>query len=115
MIQKIFPYVFGIILILELYVYQAVKNITKNKKIRLIYWVITILLYGIIITLMLTFEKGSRDQTKVHWLAALFTMFLVPKVLIAVILLLGDIFRVAEYTLQRFTKPAKTFPKEENS
>ena len=37
-------------------------------------------------------------------------MFLVPKVLIAVILLLGDIFRVAEYTLQRFTKPAKTFP-----
>ncbi|MDV3955266.1 phosphoesterase [Elizabethkingia anophelis] len=110
MIQKIFPYVFGIILILELYVYQAVKNITKNKKIRLTYWVITILLYGIIITLMLTFEKGSRDQTKVHWLAALFTMFLVPKVLIAVILLLGDIFRVAEYTLQRFTKPAKTFP-----
>lgn len=63
---------------------------------------------------MLTFEKGSRDQTKVHWLAALFTMFLVPKVLIAVILLLGDIFALQNTpcnVLQNLRKPS---PKEEN-
>ncbi|NAW50599.1 metallophosphoesterase [Elizabethkingia argentiflava] len=110
MINKLFPYIFCGILILEFYVYQAIKNIVESKKIRRAYWCFTLLLYIVVIVLMLSYDKGSRDLHRIHWLASLFTLFFVPKVLAALVLLLGDFFRLAEFGVQKFRHPKKNFP-----
>jgi hypothetical protein len=50
----------AVFFIIEIYVYQAIRNITTNNYIRIGYWVFTLLAYHLI--WILTFNRASRDH-----------------------------------------------------
>ncbi|QCX53998.1 metallophosphoesterase [Elizabethkingia sp. JS20170427COW] len=110
MILKLLPFIFIGILILEFYVYQAVKNLTKNKKIKLGYWLLNLTLYFIIIYLFITYDKNTRDPRHMQWLFSLFVIFLIPKILVSCILLIGDLFRLVEFIFKKSKTQSAKFP-----
>lgn len=110
MIRKILPYVFIGLVIIEFYVYQGVKNVISNKKLRKAYWIFTLLLYLSIIGLVFAIKQDSRDEILIDWLGALFTIFLIPKILVAFIMLLDDIFRILEFISKHLSKKKPEYP-----
>jgi len=104
MIHKIFPYILAFLLILEIYVYQGVKTITQNERIRWGYLLLTALIHAILVILVFTYDESVRSNTRMHLIMGIFTIFIAPKILVGLILLLEDIFRLVEFTVNKITK-----------
>ena len=58
---------------------------------------------------MLTFNRASRDHHQVQLLLSLVMIFMLPKLIAIMFLLIGDISRVFEYGFKYFTQEQKTF------
>ncbi len=101
-VQNRFLLLFGILFLVEFYVYQAFKNLVSNSWLRFGYWAITILIYGFTLYQMLTFNRASRDHHQVQLLLSLVMIFMLPKLIALVFLLVGDISRVFEYGFKYF-------------
>ena len=109
-VQNRFLLLFGILFLVEFYVYQAFKNLVSNSWLRFGYWAITILIYGFTLYQMLTFNRASRDHHQIQLLLSLVMIFMLPKLIALVFLLVGDISRVFEYGFKYFTQEQKHFP-----
>jgi len=108
---KIFPLIIIISLMLEVYVYQGIRVITQNEKIRWIYISLTCLVYLVFMILIFTYDQSVRDNSRVHIITGIFTIFLVPKIFAGIILLFEDIFRLGDFILGKISKNhAYTFP-----
>jgi len=103
---KILPYIIASLLILEIYVYQGIKLVSQNERIRWGYLLLTGLTYVTIIIIILLYDKSARNNIHMHLISGIFTIFIVPKILIGAILLLEDIFRFTEFFIRKFTKPS---------
>lgn len=101
--QKYLLIIIGITFLLELYVYQSFKSITENIITKYIYWGITILVYIILIYLLLNFGKTPKNSQNFHWIASIFCIFILPKFIIIIFLLIDEIFRFSEWILHFFT------------
>lgn len=95
---------------LEIYVYQAVKNLTTNNYLRIGYWVFTLFTYGIILYWLLTFNRAARDHHQVQLMVSAVMIFVFPKLLALFFLLIGDIFRIFEFGFKYFTSENIHFP-----
>jgi len=104
MTSKIFIYIITFLLILEIYVYQGIRTIIQSEKIRWGYLLLTGLVYMVIVILVLSYDRSVKNNTQMHIISGIFTMFVVPKILIGVILLLEDVFRLTEFVIGKFTK-----------
>lgn len=93
----------AVFFIIEIYVYQAIRNITTNNYIRIGYWVFTLLTYGIILYWILTFNRASRDHQQIQLMVSAMMIFVLPKLLSLIFLLIGDFARFIEFGFKYFT------------
>ena len=100
----------AVFFIIEIYVYQAIRNITTNNYIRIGYWVFTLLAYGIILYWILTFNKASRDHQQIQLMVSAVMIFVFPKLLSLIFLLIGDFSRFLEFGFKYFTAKENYFP-----
>lgn len=100
----------AVFFIIEIYVYQAIRNITTNNYIRIGYWVFTLLTYGIILYWILTFNKASRDHQQIQLMVSAMMIFVLPKLLSVIFLLIGDFTRFVEFGFKYFTANENYFP-----
>lgn len=108
--QKNIFIITGIIFVLEFYVYQAFKTVTSNQWLRVGYWVITLAVYGFFIYELLGFSHSERDHHRIHIIASIFLIFLIPKILVVFFLLLEDISRLFRYVFSLSSAEATHFP-----
>ena len=100
----------AVFFIIEIYVYQAIRNITTNNYIRIGYWVFTLLAYGIILYWILTFNRASRDHQQIQLMVSAVMIFVFPKLLSLIFLLIGDFTRFVEFGFKYFTAKENYFP-----
>ena len=100
----------AVFFIIEIYVYQAIRNITTNTYIRIGYWVFTLLAYGIILYWILTFNRASRDHQQIQLMVSAMMIFVLPKLLSVIFLLIGDFTRFVEFGFKYFTAKENYFP-----
>ena len=108
--QRNFLLLIGIFFLLEFYAYQAFRNLVSNSWLRVLYWVITILLYGFLIFKILYFQRTDKDPHSVQMIATLFLSFILPKILVSFFLLTDDVIRVFSFTIQKFSGHSGYFP-----
>ena len=100
----------AVFFIIEIYVYQAIRNITTNNYIRIGYWIFTLLAYGIILFWILTFNRASRDHQQIQLMVSAMMIFVLPKLLSVIFLLIGDFTRFVEFGFKYFTANENYFP-----
>ncbi len=108
--QKTLIVFIGILFFLELYVYQAFKTISVNIISKILYWVITIGVYGFILYEILHISRADRDHHNVQLLASILLIFIIPKILILLFLIIDDIGRVFSYIFTYFSTSENHFP-----
>ena len=100
----------AVFFIIEIYVYQAIRNITTNNYIRIGYWIFTLLAYGIILYWILTFNRASRDHQQIQLMVSAVMIFVFPKLLSVIFLFIGDFTRFLEFGFKYFTANENYFP-----
>lgn len=94
---KNFIILLGVFFVLEFYIYQAIRTVTQNHWVRGIYIGISLLAYAIIAYEMLTYKAANRSQVRIQWIISVFLIFILPKLLIFVFLLINDFFRLIQW------------------
>ncbi|MBK5209141.1 MAG: metallophosphoesterase [Flavobacteriaceae bacterium] len=98
------------ILFVDFYAYQTIKTLTKNKIVKILYWVVS---FGILINLVyrLLIFNDSRGLTQPMMLAfGLLILSIMPKIILLAVLFGEDIFRVFKGFFNYFSKAkSKTF------
>ncbi len=93
-----------ILLIIELYAFQALRRLTKNKYLRIGYWVVAIAVYGIFFSYMYHAQQNEDFNLNTGYAFALLLTFLVPKLLMLAILFMEDIVRFFATIVNYFKK-----------
>jgi len=95
--QKTILFLLGVFLLLETYVYQAFKTVYANQNARFIYWVPTILIYAFLIYSVVTFNRASHKYLNFQIVFSVILIFVLPKLLVAVFLLVEDLIRLLNF------------------
>lgn len=95
--QKSILFILGIFLLLEVYVYQAFKTVYTHHNAKFIYWAPTILIYGLLAYSVFTFNRASHDYQRLQIVFSVFLIFVLPKILAVVFLLVEDLFRLLNF------------------
>lgn len=91
-----------IIAIVEFYAFQAIRTVSKSKIVFAVYLMVTIIAIVYIVYNFLQFDR-SVGQTKQSLLTTgLFLIFILPKIVIAVILFGEDVFRFFKAVIVHF-------------
>jgi uncharacterized protein len=108
--QKNFLILTGIFFLLEFYVYQAFKTFTGNSVARVLYWAVTVSLYGFVAYEILNFQRSDRDHHRIQIIASIFLAFMLPKIFTVIFLLFDDIMRLIKFAYTFFVKPENFYP-----
>lgn len=111
MFRGIIPLI--IILVIEIYSFQAIKTLTRSKIGIGVYLAISLLVLAYLAYTMLTFDKGHGQNQRSLWTIGLFLLVYVPKLLITLILFSEDVFRLIQGGITRFVyndEGSKFFP-----
>ncbi|MDO5615963.1 MAG: metallophosphoesterase, partial [Cruoricaptor ignavus] len=108
--KQFFFIITGVIILLEFYVYQAVKNIVSNHYMRWIYIVVNIVIYALFFYHILASGQNDRNHKHFQWFITLFLAFMLPKIVASLFLLIDDIFRFLQLGMQYATKAEPHFP-----
>lgn len=95
--QRNFLIIAGIFLLMEIYIYQAIRTLTDNFWIKLAYCILYLGVYGLFAYEILNFQRSDRDPHRPHLISILFLVFILPKIFVVLFLLIDDIFRVGNY------------------
>ncbi|KGO89802.1 metallophosphoesterase [Flavobacterium suncheonense] len=93
-----------ILLLVELYAYQAIKTITRERWILIVYQVLSLMAFAYILYGFSQFDRKVGQNAQSLFTIGLFLLMLVPKLLMAVILLSEDVFRMFATILNYFTQ-----------
>lgn len=99
-----------IILVLEVYIYRAFKTLVKNKTGRIVYLAINAIAYITFFSAYFTLDKNNPDSSRLQLVSAIFFVFILPKLLILVFLLVDDILRLIQFGIQKLRKEKKHYP-----
>ncbi|WP_018676045.1 metallophosphoesterase [Riemerella columbina] len=94
---KNFIILLGLFFVLEFYVYQAIRTVTQNHWVRGLYIGVSLLAYAVIAYEMLNYNAANRSQIRIQWIISVFLIFILPKLLIFVFLLINDFFRFIQW------------------
>ncbi|MDR6514019.1 metallophosphoesterase [Chryseobacterium camelliae] len=108
--QKNFLLIAAIFLVLEIYVYQAVRTLTDNFWLRLGYWIISLAIYGVFAYEITHFQRSERNPFRIHLMMSLFLVAILPKIFIVLFLLIDDIFRTGTYLIGLAKPDEHLFP-----
>lgn len=106
--HKFFYIIAAVVLVLEVYIYQAIRTLTDNTWIRIGYWVVSLAVYGVFVYELTHIQRSDRDPSKVHLMSSLFLIFILPKIFIILFLFIDDVFRAGNY-LVGLSKPTENF------
>ena len=95
----IFILIFGLI---DLYAFQAVKTMFRNKWVNLAYLIISLIVLGNFIYQLATIDRGSGMSIKVNLAIGLFLTFYVPKLVVISVMFGEDIFRIPQALYRYF-------------
>lgn len=101
---------FALFFLAEIYVYQAVKTITQNNYIKVGYGVFTLAAYCIILFWIITFNRAARDHHQIQILVSALMVFVFPKLMAVLFLLIGDVYRLISFGIQSFGNTTPYFP-----
>ena len=91
-----------IIAVVEFYSFQAIRTVSKSKAVLILYILVTLITVTYIVYNFLQFDR-SVGQTQQSMLAmGMFLIFVVPKILIAIVLFGEDIFRFFKAIIVHF-------------
>ena len=105
-----FLIILAIFFVAEFYIYQAVKTLTNNSYIKLGYGIFTLSAYALILYWLLTFNRAARDHHQVQLMVSAIMIFVFPKMLALIFLLIGDISRILEFGVKFMFTDTKHFP-----
>ncbi|MEO9570118.1 MAG: metallophosphoesterase [Polaribacter sp.] len=84
---------FAIIILLEVYVFQAIKTITKNKIIRYSWLIVSVLVYGNFLYVALTYDRTQGQTPQFQMAMGLLLTVLIPKLIVLILMFGEDICR----------------------
>ncbi len=84
---------FAIIILLEVYAFQAIKTITKNKIIRYSWLIVGVLIYVNFLYVILTYDRTQGQTPQFQMAMGLLLTILIPKLMILVFMFGEDIYR----------------------
>ncbi|MEW5674793.1 metallophosphoesterase [Flavobacterium enshiense] len=93
-----------ILLLVELYAYQAVKTITRERWILIVYQVVSLLAFAYILYGFSQFDRKVGQNTQSLFTMGLLLLMLIPKLIVAIILLGEDVFRMFATVINYFTQ-----------
>ena len=96
-----------ILLIIEIYSFQVVKTIFRNKWVLIIYLLVSAVLFCYLIYSFSTFDRSKGQNKYTLFVIGLFLLVYVPKLFASLILILEDIFRVFEGAIKYFVDEHK--------
>lgn len=108
--QKYFLVIAAVFLFLEVYIFQAVRTLTDNFWIRLGYWVLSLIVYGIFAYEITHYQRSDRSTVKAQIMISLFLIFILPKIFVVLFLLIDDIFRTGSYLVGLSKTTENFFP-----
>jgi predicted MPP superfamily phosphohydrolase len=85
-----------ILVVIEIYAFQAVKTIMKTKWFLLGYAIISVLLLFFIVYSFMQFDRSVGQTQRTMLTMGLLLLVYIPKIVISIVLLGEDVFRVAE-------------------
>ena len=91
-----------ILLIVEFYSFQAIKTITKNKWVLLVYLAISIVLMLFIVYSFMNFDRGKGQNKSSLLVIGLTLLIYIPKILIFLVLFIEDVSRLVEACIMSF-------------
>ncbi|MBB1138767.1 metallophosphoesterase [Myroides sp. WP-1] len=97
-----------VLLIVEFYAYQAVKQLTHHRFFRLLYIGCSALILAYIAYGFSRFDRSSGQNHQSMLAAAMVILFYLPKVIITLLLLLEDVVRVIRGLVQYFRRTKTT-------
>lgn len=100
----------AIFLVLEFYIYQAIKTVTSNTWLRAAYIIFTVMIYAVFAYELLTFQRSERTAMRVQIMFSVFLIFIMPKIFIALFLLIDDFIRLFFYLIGSFKAEENHFP-----
>lgn len=108
--QKTIIFLLGIFLILEVYVYQAFKTVYTSQNAKLIYWFPTVAVYAFLFYSILTFDRGSHKYLNLQVVFSVILIFVLPKLLVAIFLLIEDLARLLNFGFNYVTTENHNYP-----
>ncbi|HEX8561835.1 MAG TPA: metallophosphoesterase [Flavobacterium sp.] len=88
-------------LLLEVYTFQAFKTIIKTRWIVWTFQVLSVALIAYIVFQMTQFDRSMGQTPIMQWTVALVLLMLIPKLVVAIVMLLEDIYRLSEGTYRK--------------
>ncbi|MCS7004584.1 MAG: metallophosphoesterase [Cytophagales bacterium] len=108
---KKFLLIITILLILDWYIFQLVRtafqsrSISWQKVIKTIYWAISILVIGLLISFGIFRESYANVSTQFrHWIATFFFGMFLTKIILLLFTLFDDFVRLVQWTIDLFAK-----------
>ncbi len=108
--QKNFLLIATVFLVLEIYVYQAVRTLKDNFWLRLGYWIVSLAIYSVFAYEITHFQRSERNPFRIHLMMSLFLVAILPKIFIVLFLLIDDIFRTGTYLIGLAKPDEHLFP-----
>ncbi len=93
-----------ILLLVELYAFQAFRTITKERWILISYQLVSLAIFIYLIYSFAQFDRSVGQTKQTLFTMGLLLITLIPKLLIAIILLTEDIYRLFATTINYFTQ-----------
>ncbi|MFY7671930.1 metallophosphoesterase [Tenacibaculum sp. MEBiC06402] len=92
-----------LIIVLELYAFQAIKTLTKNKIIKLVWLAFGVLAYVNFFYVIFSSDRTSGQTRQFQWAAAFMILALLPKLFILVVMFGEDVVRYFQKTISYFS------------
>lgn len=95
-----------ILIILDLYAYRLVRDLSLHKSVRWIYWAVNILIYSYFLSALLSLPEWTTHMLSIYF-RAFVLIYTLAKLLFIFPLVLEDVFGAFRWILQKLRPPAK--------
>jgi predicted MPP superfamily phosphohydrolase len=92
-----------LIIVLELYAFQSIKTLTKNKIIKYAWLAFGVLAYLNFFYVILSSDRTSGQTRQFQWAAGFMLLALLPKLFVLLVMFGEDIIRIAQKGMSYFT------------
>lgn len=100
MLRWIIPILlFGLV---EYYSFQTIKTVTRSKWILAIYVITSMVFIVYLLYFFMTHERGQGQNKQTLWTMGFFLLIYLPKIILTLVLVTEDVFRVIQGTISHF-------------
>ena len=93
----------GLIVLLDVYTFQAIKVITQNVWVRRSYWIFHGFYYALVLVVSVMAMSGNRSSSSLFsWMFSLFVALYLPKLIVVIFLLFEDGSRLVRRIIRSF-------------